>query len=172
MSQHESMRKQEITVSQLLGLRQQEAAQLLGVTRSQIAMFESGKRSLPVLALQLLAELLKKVQEHPQAAKGIAQNGERLAERQQQLRQLQDENHYQQVHIGRKIASATKKYEAQCNMQVLVGLADKHPGLERVKGLFARNTKSTGRLLTILTQLEIKLELLRHEQKWIEKQLS
>ncbi|TBX71054.1 XRE family transcriptional regulator [Flavobacterium silvisoli] len=46
------------TICELLGLKQQEMAMLLGVHRTQWSMFELGKRSLPKEALMKLHEIL------------------------------------------------------------------------------------------------------------------
>jgi transcriptional regulator with XRE-family HTH domain len=51
------------TISKLLGLKQDELAVLLKVNKSQLAMFETGKRDLPIAAMQQLASMLQFVQE-------------------------------------------------------------------------------------------------------------
>jgi transcriptional regulator with XRE-family HTH domain len=53
-----------------LNLSQEEFAQKLGVSRSQVSMAESGKRSLPTAALLKLVELLKMKAEEENSAGG------------------------------------------------------------------------------------------------------
>ena len=45
-------------ISASLGLKQQELAQLLQVSRSQLSLYELGKRSLPLPAIEKLSTLL------------------------------------------------------------------------------------------------------------------
>ena len=45
-------------IRSLLGLSQENLALLLKVSRSQIAMYELGKRNLPVHAMEMLAIML------------------------------------------------------------------------------------------------------------------
>ncbi|WP_309640757.1 helix-turn-helix transcriptional regulator [Flavobacterium sp.] len=102
--------KKENTIRTLLGVTQQELAMLLGVSRSQCAMFETGKRDLPLTAKQLLAEMLAYVQSTESTAKTARDAS--LYSNQQQLERLLLENEYQQLLVARKIAAATKKQEA------------------------------------------------------------
>ncbi len=48
----------EIKIQNLLGLKQEEMAIVLKINRAQWSMYLSGKRSLPIVALQKLAEIL------------------------------------------------------------------------------------------------------------------
>ena len=45
-------------ISTSLGLKQQELAQLLQVSRSQLSLYELGKRSLPIHAMEKLTIML------------------------------------------------------------------------------------------------------------------
>ena len=54
--------KKERNVSSLLGVNQQDAAMLLGVSRSLWSMYELGRRDISLPVKQLLAELLTYVQ--------------------------------------------------------------------------------------------------------------
>ena len=51
------MRKNE-NIRDVLGITQEELAMLLGVTRTQLAMYETKKRDIPIVANQKLAEML------------------------------------------------------------------------------------------------------------------
>jgi transcriptional regulator with XRE-family HTH domain len=49
---------EKIKIRELLGMKQEEIALLLEITRSQWAMYETGKRDLPTAAKLKLAEML------------------------------------------------------------------------------------------------------------------
>ncbi|MBS7787477.1 helix-turn-helix transcriptional regulator [Flavobacterium sp. CYK-55] len=51
--------KKTVKLNKMLGLNQYDVAMLMGITRSQWSMFESGKRQLPHQATLLLSEILK-----------------------------------------------------------------------------------------------------------------
>ena len=53
--------KKEDTICPLLGIRQEDMAMLLGITRAQWSMYESGKRDLPTNASILFSEMLAHV---------------------------------------------------------------------------------------------------------------
>lgn len=57
------------TIREQLGVTQEELALLLKVTRSQLAMYELGKRDLPVAAKKQLSELLLYVMEQSATTK-------------------------------------------------------------------------------------------------------
>ena len=50
--------KKENAIRKLLGINQHDLALLLQVSRSQVAMYESGKRRLPLQAMEKLSKLL------------------------------------------------------------------------------------------------------------------
>ena len=55
--------KKDNAIRDLLGVSQEDLALLLNVTRSQLAMYELGKRDLPVAVKVKLATMLKLLQE-------------------------------------------------------------------------------------------------------------
>ncbi|RTY90616.1 helix-turn-helix domain-containing protein [Flavobacterium sp. GT3R68] len=54
--------KNNVSIKSIIGLSQEETAMLLGITRSQWAMYASGKRDLPLTSKNQLATLLSQLQ--------------------------------------------------------------------------------------------------------------
>ena len=63
------MRKRE-NIRDAFGISQEELAIVLKITRSQLAMFETGKRELPSTAIIQLAEMLRYLQEDASKSRG------------------------------------------------------------------------------------------------------
>ena len=106
-------KKRENPIRALLGLKQEDIAMLLGISRAHWGMYEIGKRDLPIHAVQLLAEMLT----HMNAANPESKHAEVKYEvSQEQLQRLQLENEYQRHLNQRKIAAALKnrKYKHGC----------------------------------------------------------
>lgn len=60
-----------VNIREQLGVTQEELALLLKVTRSQLSMYELGKRDLPIAAKKQLAELLLYVKEQSTTQKKV-----------------------------------------------------------------------------------------------------
>jgi transcriptional regulator with XRE-family HTH domain len=119
--------KKEYTICTLLGITQQDLAMLLGVSRSQCAMYELGQRDLPLPAKQLLAEMLTYVQSHENAAKSTTPPPQKA--KLQQLERLLRDNEFQQLLVARKIAVATKKQQAHARLlQLTIFLSTRNTG--------------------------------------------
>ena len=103
--------KKENTIRQMLGMTQEKIAMLLGISRSQWAMFELGKRNLPAAAQQLLAELLTHVQS-PETAKSITQPAKQEGKEQKIIENALLENQYQLLLVSREITALEKKANA------------------------------------------------------------
>jgi transcriptional regulator with XRE-family HTH domain len=115
--------KKEPTLTTLLGITQQQAAMLLGVSRSQWSMFELGKRDLPLPAKQLLAEMLA----HVQPAETLAKNAHVTPlVTPQQCESLLRENEFQRLLVMRKITTATQKQQAQDRLGQLASFLRNH----------------------------------------------
>jgi hypothetical protein len=86
-------------------------AMLLGVHPSQWSMFESGKRSLPTSAMQLLTEILVAADAPAVMAKASPQAVRHQAKQRHQLERMLRENEYQRLQVARKIAAAENKQQ-------------------------------------------------------------
>lgn len=72
--------KKDTALKNILGLSQEDAAYMLGITRGQWSMFVSGKRGLPLAATQQLAVVLKALQEK----NGVSKESEAITKTEQQ----------------------------------------------------------------------------------------
>jgi transcriptional regulator with XRE-family HTH domain len=92
------------------GLTQQELADLLGVSRSQIALHETGRRTLSGAALLRFAEMLQHMQSHQE--KPAPTNKAQLDKHRDHIAgQLKDVT-FKQARLDKENAAAHKKTEA------------------------------------------------------------
>ena len=162
--------KNQSNLCKLLGLSQMEAALLLGVHRSQLSMFESGKRSLPQAATLRLAEILK--QNKPIEPYSAKRNAEITIERKRQLELRRVENEIQQFKVQRKMEPITRKYDAAIRAAALADSLQKDDSRSTARAAAdSINAKSGGgarqRILPELVSLQVKLELLVQEHNTI-----
>jgi transcriptional regulator with XRE-family HTH domain len=167
--------KKENTIRSLLGVTQLELAMLLGVSRSQCAMFETGQRDLPLHAQQLLAEMLTYLQSTEATAKSIQFAPPQAT--QPQLERLLRENEYQQLLTARKISTATKKIQKQDRLLQLTAFlssrdTSKTSAIPFPAALTSKTRKATETpLLEILTEQHMKQEILELEKLLLESRL-
>ena len=181
--------KKSSSVRALLGLTQEDMALLLKITRSQLSMYELGKRDLPLAAKLQLAEMLKHVQET------VAKSGANLphiklqeVKKEKKVAELLLTNKYKQLVLDKKIKAIEKKYATYLAAMRLVGYlenqslnpstdsyryeqAKQTPKQENqlLKGITARAvTEIDKNGLHILFEHEIKKELLLYEEKLLE----
>ncbi len=167
--------KKDHAISSHLGITQHELAMLLGVSRSQCAMFELGKRDLPLHAKQFLAEMLAYVQAPENAAKTIQTAPPKAA--MQQFERLLRENEYQQLLAARKMAAAAKKQEAQSRLMKLAAFLSisknsKQAMLGLAEGVVRKATNmNESSASEELTTQQHKYELLGLEKLLLESRL-
>lgn len=100
-------------IRELLGLRQEDMALLLRVTRTQWSMYEIGKRDLPLVAQIKLAELLAFVQEPKNATvDNFVDTKSEGAKTKKVFENLKLINKHRQVLTEHKLKAIEKKYEA------------------------------------------------------------
>lgn len=162
--------RKEPSIASILGLKQIEVAMLLGIHRSQWSMFESGKRSLPAAATEILATLLSAAQTEDASAKGTADDDAYHSERQQLLNKLLLENTYQRETISRTITDARIAHETNIRRQRVADClnAQSHPMGKTINDKAEKALKFNGRLL----ELELKQEVLELERNLIESKLG
>ena len=161
-------------ISTSLGLKQQELAQLLQVSRSQLSLYELGKRSLPLPAMEKLATLL--THSKKEAVNSESKNNIRV-EDQIFLKKLVLKNNHQQLLVERKIIALEKKQNALVTSKQLVAylLKDesnmKKSELAFLKTIETKN-KDIENYAVLLLQLELKKEVLAFEEKLLQKKLQ
>jgi transcriptional regulator with XRE-family HTH domain len=100
-------------IRELLGLKQEDMALLLRVTRSQWAMYEIGKRDLPIVAQLKLGEMLAFIQQPKNAAvDSFLDLKSEEAKTRKVFENLKLINKHRQILTEHKLKAIEKKYEA------------------------------------------------------------
>ena len=161
-------------ISASLGLKQQELAQLLQVSRSQLSLYELGKRSLPIHAMEKLTIMLALAQKGKAKSK-VKKN---ISVKEQNiLKKLLLKNNHQQLLVERKIKALEKKQNALATSKKLVahllkdGSNMKKNELAFLKTIETKN-KDIENYAVLLLQLELKKEVLAFEEKLLQKKLQ
>ncbi|PXY41352.1 hypothetical protein DMB65_08090 [Flavobacterium cheongpyeongense] len=104
---------QDKKIRELLGLRQEDMAILLRVTRTQWSMYEIGKRDLPLVAQLKLGELLAFIQEPKNATiDSFVDLKSEEAKAKKVFENLKLINKHRQILTEYKLKAIEKKYEA------------------------------------------------------------
>ena len=166
--------KNKNNIRALTGMSQENLALLLQVSRSQIAMFESGKRNLPIQAMEKLALLLTLSQKESTTTET------KKATRTQEQEFLQNcivKNKHQQLLVARKITSFIKKQERIAvleKMNRLIMQEEKNLKNYDLSLLKYRTTKNQTQpnFNTQLVALQLKKKVLEYEEQLIKEQLK
>jgi len=164
-------------IRKLLRLTQEEMAVFLGISRSHYSMYESGQRTLPLEAMQHMAEIIASAKAFEARSKSVnsAEVKRMHASKEREINRLLHENEYQQALISRKIASLS---EVEKVSAVRLHISDFLKNERRyshgpAKAITAKIIKLQGEDKTEeLVKLEIRFELLREEQKILEAKLE
>ena len=167
--------KMKNNISTSLGFKQQELAQLLQVSRSQLSLYELGKRSLPVHAMEKLTIMLTLAQKGKAKSK-VKKN---ISVKEQNiLKKLLLKNSHQQLLVERKIKTLEKKQNALATSKKLIAHLLKNESkmkkneLAVLKSLEVKlKNQDIKNYATLLLQLEIKKEVLVFEEKLLRKKL-
>ena len=166
--------KNKNNIRALTGMSQENLALLLQVSRSQIAMFESGKRNLPIQAMEKLALLLTLSQKESTTTET------KKTTRTQEQEFLQNcivKNNHQQLLVARKITSFIKKQERIAvleKMSRLIMQEEKNLKNYDLSLLKYRATKNQTQpnFNTQLVALQLKKKVLEYEEQLIKEQLK
>lgn len=171
--------KEEITISKLLGATQLEMAMLLGINASQWSMYESGKRNLPLQAMQQLNAMLQYVvnENNKQSIKSLLST-QQQDKKKAILKALIQENEYQQQLTARKIEKIKKSRAfVAARFQLLdflnnqTHLKEENPDL--LKCMEAKARKKAWKYdESLLMTYEIKQTLLQEEEKRLKSYLD
>lgn len=164
------------SIRSLLGFKQEELALLLKVSRSQLSLYELGKRNLPLHATEKLALFVSQLQNHAlenEQNKITAEADEKI------LQHLLVKNAYQQLLIEKKIIALLKKQNANLvSHKIISDIIEKNNELNKTDiqslKLIATNRKKKikeNSLKTVLP-LQIKKEVLKFEGKLLKEKLT
>ncbi|WP_136667660.1 helix-turn-helix transcriptional regulator [Flavobacterium sp. H122] len=145
-----------------LGISQEEAAMLLGVSRSQFSLFELGKRSLPTKAMVAYVEMWSYVQE--KAKLDVDKNTHTALDKEKikialeaQLAEMQ----YKQKFLQKKIVATEVKYKkAQAALHLVDYLRNKsNPNQEDFIRLLEMNARKKMEKHGVVAQTKLQIEL-------------
>jgi transcriptional regulator with XRE-family HTH domain len=160
----------------LLGISQENLAFLLQVSRSQMAMFELGKRSLPLPALEKLAMMLQLSQKD--APKSEEKKSDTIKE-QKLLQKLLLKNSHQQLLVERKIKAFEKKQNALETSKKLISFLvnDEFNSMKSdfalLKSISSKTENSiTKNSATKLLELQLKKEVLAFEGNLLREKMK
>ena len=109
------MIKKGVSVCELLGVSQYKLAEILGVSRSAVSMFSAGKRSLPLAATIVLAEMLN----HMKLKKSLNNTKLKAATNKafhECITSLLSENEYQYLSLLKLVDKETIKQESEARL--------------------------------------------------------
>lgn len=166
--------KNKNNIRALTGMSQENLALLLQVSRSQIAMFETGKRNLPIQAMEKLALLLTLSQKESTTTE--TKKSTRTQE-QEFLQNCIVKNNHQQLLVARKITNFIKKQERIAvleKMSRLIMQEEKNLKNYDLSLLKYRTTKNQTQpnCNTQLIALQLKKKVLEYEEQLIKEQLK
>lgn len=155
---------------ELLGVTQEDLALLLQVSRSQLSLFEIGKRDLPAAAKLKLAEMLSYSQNSFKRKETTIATTIQENEKEKIIKDFLFVNLRKQRAVKKKIASLEKKQQnsiAALHLAEFLNTSEsKNPSYILADGieLKAKNNLEKNNLKEIY-KLQIKLELLEIEEK-------
>lgn len=157
------------------GISQLDLAKLLKVTKSQIGMFEIGKRSLPVDAMNTLAEILKYFKDNSTSSKRIITNLKtQEMQKKIELEKALKENKYKQALLERKMIQVEKKQQYNmASLRFVDYLEQKNIEIDFAKQLDKNATLELSKNgMSKLTQYEIEVIGLKAMEKAILEMLK
>jgi transcriptional regulator with XRE-family HTH domain len=146
-----------------LGITQEKLAMLLGVSRSSLALYELGKRSLPVDAKVKLAELLKQAQQI-QTLKTNESNAIQEQEKKKIVENLIQNNQIKQYSVNKKTEMLGKKQEKNEIAQELIQFInqDAENFIDAKHKIIKQKPQE---IWQNVIELQLKKELLQEEEK-------
>ncbi len=158
-----------------VGLSQEELAQILNVSRSQLSLYELGKRNLPVEAIEKLVSLINAMQSTEPLRDALSKE-ETLQKFNQEkvLNQLVLKNKHQQLITTKKIKSFENKQNQLFSIKKAIQILNNEKHNKSV--LKTIDIKTKNKILSIndenLLKLKIQNDVLQYEEKIIKKYLK
>lgn len=161
---------------ELLGITQEQLALLLNVSRSQLSLYEIGKRDLPIAAKLKLATIISNVQNASKKATNVSLSYKKIeSEKKKIITDFIIVNKHKQSVLEKKSVSIEKKKQANTTALYLTHFIKNEPSeksfLPIVKGIEnkAQKNKDDWKLQF---NLQLKLKILKEEEIFLENYLK
>ena len=171
--------KKDKTVMESLLISQEEMALLLGISRSQWAMYTNGYRGLSASAKINLSGILMAAKTGTTSEKELLVQKEASESELKALLAIQlKENQFKQVQLKRKLKQTADKFQAGLNtlhfLEHYTFNSKQQPLVPTVIELLKKKTKKTVNTNGLVAQelLKIKLATLRYEEKLLQSHLK
>jgi transcriptional regulator with XRE-family HTH domain len=172
--------KNNLKIREILGLKQEEMAMFLRVTKSQWAMFETGKRNLTLTAEKQLLEMLTFSKQPQTNLKILSESIEVQEKKFQKIFESQLLiNKHKQIIAERKIELTQRKYTMAITAFKFIAFLETNPQItlninpmlmDVIKFNADGNIQKYG--LHVQAKQNLKLETLRLEEKLITQKLQ
>lgn len=166
-------------IKNVLGIKQEDLAMILGVSRSQLSMYIIGKRNLPVEAKLILSELIStfskksKLKINNAILLHDAKNATML------MKSIRLNNEYKQIVLQKKLTVLERKYaEAKKTIALIdfleASLDDSKKDKKQLYKLIKINAEKEIQKNSITKQIPLKVEIesLKTNEIMIQKQFS
>ena len=172
--------KKDKKIGEYLGMKQENMAMLLRVTRTQWSMYEIGERDLPLATKNQLASMLAFIH---QSEPATVENFPHLESQQAKIKKVYEDqqlvNTHRQMIVTRKLALIEKKYEYAMTGLKFIRFLELHEAqlyqkhkelLEELKGTAEEAVHKNG--LHVQAKQQLKLQILLQEAIVIENGLK
>jgi CRISPR/Cas system CMR subunit Cmr4 (Cas7 group RAMP superfamily) len=166
------------SIKDLFGMKYEDMAMLLQISKSQWGMYVTGKRNLPLAAKQKLANMLA-FNNDKVASKVIVPNKLEIRKTQMVLQKLYSDNTNQQAIVKQKLITIAKKQKtADTAIDFITYLESQREqqteAYQNLLKMIKQNaqTELKNNSLALQTQLQIKLKTLVTEEKQIFKEMK
>lgn len=161
------------TIRELLGITQEDMALLLKVSRSQLSLFELGKRSLPATAMIKLAEILSHIKKRSlETSEFSYENTKFIQKKKTIIEELLFLNKRKQMTLDKSTKAILKK---QKNNEATLKLADYLKNSPDALDLLLYRTieekathRNNGNDCELLFKNQLNKEVLLNEQRFLE----
>lgn len=162
-----------LNLNELLGIPLIDIAIILKTTRTQLSMFELGQRDIPSKSKILLADILQFIQQEKENPKNNAAIlREETVQNKSALETMLKKNKYEQYLLDKKFKATEKKRQKAFTALLLADYLEKNKDKDdvllqnmdsNIRKIALSSLRKTNQAL--LTQLQIKKEVLQAEEK-------
>ena len=163
-----------VAIRKKLGLSQHQLAHYLGITRSKLVMYETGKRDLSTTTLVQLAVLeLFLLESEIVSYQPVPLTALQIEAIQEVMSKLEKENEFQQIKLNLQREALEKKVIQKQNLQALVHHLSATSTDARAVRVLKDASDSDVQTKVVLKQVELQMKLqLLHDQNNFIKELT